>query len=172
MPKSCLGNFINKSRGSEKEILWGSFQFCIWMLKEVFHSVLLWCKLVKKGEYSALLWSLTSYLSWCELQFINCVWFCQVHEGCLPHDKNDSEKALHNLQLTSAWIRSWKTRAEHYILLHDKRYFLVLSDFIRLHIQSPWLCLWSFLPMHNGPLGPVHVWKMPFRLIFLWTVNH
>ena len=38
-----------------------------------------------------------------------CVWFClkhfcfEVHEGPLPHDKNDSDKTVHNLQLTSAW---------------------------------------------------------------------
>ena len=44
----------------------------------------------------------------------NCILFCQIpfcheeYEGCLglPHDENDSDKADHNLQLTSAWIRS------------------------------------------------------------------
>ena len=33
--------------------------------------------------------------------------FChELHEGCLPHDKNDSDKTVHNLQLTSPRIRS------------------------------------------------------------------
>ena len=42
----------------------------------------------------------------------NCVLLCQnpvcreVHEGCLPYNKNDSDKTVHKLQLTSAWIRS------------------------------------------------------------------
>ena len=42
----------------------------------------------------------------------NCVQFClnpfsrEIHEGCLPHDKIDSDKTVHNVQLTSAWIRS------------------------------------------------------------------
>ena len=50
----------------------------------------------------------------------NCVRFwqntfcCEVHEACLPHDKEDSDKTVHNLQLTSAWIRverpAWNTR--------------------------------------------------------------
>ena len=45
--------------------------------------------------------------------------------------KNDSTKTVHNVQLTSAGIKSWKTRAEHHIiflfaLLHDKR---IISSF-------------------------------------------
>ena len=39
-----------------------------------------------------------------------CVRFCrEVHGGCLPHDKNDSDKTAYKLQLTSAWVRSWGT---------------------------------------------------------------
>ena len=54
---------------------------------------------------------LTSYV-YKIMQAANCVWFClnpfchEVHEGCLPHDKNNSDKTVHNLQLTSTWIRS------------------------------------------------------------------
>ena len=40
--------------------------------------------------------------------------FCK---GCLNQDKNDADKTIHNLQLTSAWIRSGKARVEHYIFL-------------------------------------------------------
>ena len=29
-----------------------------------------------------------------------------VHECCLPYDKHDSDKAVHNLQLTSARLKS------------------------------------------------------------------
>ena len=53
---------------------------------------------------------LTSYLSGLSCKY--CVWFSQnpycreVYKGCLPYDKSDSDKAIHNLQLTSAWIRS------------------------------------------------------------------
>ena len=41
------------------------------------------------------------------MQAASCVQFglnpfcCEVHEGCLPHDLNDSDKTVHNLQLTS-----------------------------------------------------------------------
>ena len=48
---------------AEKQISCGSFQFCIWRLKNrlkiesFFHSVLLWCKVAKKGECSVPLWS-------------------------------------------------------------------------------------------------------------------
>ena len=75
----------------------------------------------------------------------NFVRFCQnplcieVHVGCLPHNKNVSDKTVHHLQLTSAWIRSLKTRAKHYILLffailHDKRN---ISSFM-LFFQAPY----------------------------------
>ena len=48
----------------------------------------------------------------CEDLISNCVRFCQnpfcreVHEGCLPHDKKDSDEVVHNFELTLAWIRS------------------------------------------------------------------
>ena len=67
-------------------------------------------KITKKGECSALLWSI-NFLSKL-MQAANCVRFNQnpfcpeVHEGCLLQDKNDSDESVHNLQLTSAWIRS------------------------------------------------------------------
>ena len=73
----------------------------------------------------------------------NCVQFCQnpfwceVHEGCLPHDKYDSDKAIHNSQLTSAWIRSWKSRAEHCILLF-LLYKRNISSFLWL-FQAPYI---------------------------------
>ena len=46
---------------------------------------------------------------------------------------------VHDLQLTSAWIRSWKTRAEHCILLFSlfyviKEIVLVLCDFFPEYI--------------------------------------
>ena len=58
----------------------------------------------------------------------------EVNESCLPHNKNNSDKTVHNLQLASAGIRSWKTRAEHYILLfslkkHWMENFGILGDF-------------------------------------------
>ena len=28
---------------------------------------------------------------------------CEIHESCFPHDTNDSDKTIHNLQFTSAW---------------------------------------------------------------------
>ena len=64
----------------------------------------------KKGECSAPLWSFNSLSKL--MQAANCVRFSQnpicpgVHEGCLPHGKNDSDKDIHNLQLALAWIRS------------------------------------------------------------------
>ena len=54
---------------------------------------------------------LTSYLIFKLMPAVNCVQFClnpfchEVHEGCLPHGKNDSDKTILNLQLTSVWIR-------------------------------------------------------------------
>ena len=39
------------------------------------------------------------------------------NESCISHDKSDWDKTVHNLQLASAYFRSWKTREEHYILL-------------------------------------------------------
>ena len=41
------------------------------------------------------------------------LFYREVHEGCLPHDRNNSDKAVNNLP----WIRSLKSIAEHYILL-------------------------------------------------------
>ena len=47
------------------------------------------------------------------MQAANCVlclsesFLChEVHEGCLPHNKNDSDKTVNNMQLTLDWIRS------------------------------------------------------------------
>ena len=65
--------------------------------------MLVWCKIAKEGECSAPLWPF-NFLSKL-MRAANCVRFCQnhfcreVHEGCLRHDKNDSDKAVHNLQL-------------------------------------------------------------------------
>ena len=73
----------------------------------VFRSVLLW---YKKRGCSARLWSF-NFLSKL-VQAANCARFClnpfscEVHEGCLSHDKNDLDKTVHKLQLTSTWIRS------------------------------------------------------------------
>ena len=49
---------------------------------------------------------------------------------------------VHDLQLTSAWIRSWKTRAEHCILLFSlfyaiKEIVLVLCDFFQNTYTEP-----------------------------------
>ena len=35
----------------------------------------------------------------------------------VPRDKSDSDQTVHNLQLTSAWIRRYNNRADYYILL-------------------------------------------------------
>ena len=32
--------------------------------------------------------------------------YCEEYESCLPQDKNNSDKTVHNLQLTTAWTRS------------------------------------------------------------------
>ena len=63
--------------------------------------MLLLCKIAKKGECNAPLWSF-NFLSWCELKMVYP--FCRKvheggHEGCLPHDKKDSDETIHNLQL-------------------------------------------------------------------------
>ena len=66
---------------------------------------------MKNGECacSAPLWSF-NFLSKL-MQAANCVRFClnlfcrEVHKGCLPHNKNDSDKTVHNLLLISAWIK-------------------------------------------------------------------
>ena len=68
------------------------------------------------------------------MRVANCVRFCLNHEGCLSCNKNDSDKMVHNSQLTSAGIRSRKTRVEHYILIlllfyTIKEIFLVLGAF-------------------------------------------
>ena len=70
----------------------------------------------KKGECSAWLWSF-NFLSRLTRaangeQFRQDHFCREVHQGCLPQDKNDSDKTVHNLQLTSAWIRRQKTRTE------------------------------------------------------------
>ena len=55
---------------------------------------------------------LTSSLLSKLIQAAYCVQFClnpfcvEVNEGFLRHNKNTSDKTIHNLQLTSAWIRS------------------------------------------------------------------
>ena len=50
---------------------------------------------------------LTSYLSCCKLCTVLSESVChEVHEGCLPHDNSTPDKTIHNLQLTSAKIRS------------------------------------------------------------------
>ena len=63
-----------------------------------FLSVLLqlWCKLAKTRECSAPLWSYNSLSKL--MRAANCVRFCchGVHEDCLPHDKKDSDKTVHN----------------------------------------------------------------------------
>ena len=76
----------------------------------------------------------------------NCVPFslnpCGGVRVCLPHLKNDSDNLytcnLYNLQLTSAWIKSWKTRGEHfiyssfhYLTQWKKKYFQLLGDFFQ-----------------------------------------
>ena len=54
----------------------------------IFHSVLLWCKIAKKGECSALLWSF-NFLSKL-MPAANCILLIfEVDEGCLPHDENE-----------------------------------------------------------------------------------
>ena len=58
------------------------------------------------------------------MQVANCVWFCQnpfcceVHEGCLFHDKNVSDKADHNLQLKD---QSRTLQSPFFPILHDNR---------------------------------------------------
>ena len=112
---SRLGNFINRTAALKRKSYEGLLVLYIEAEKNhlkqtAFHSLLLWCKVTKKGECSALLWSF-NFVSKL-IRAANCVRFClnpfcrEVHEGCLPHDKKDSDKTVHNLQLTSAWIRS------------------------------------------------------------------
>ena len=69
-----------------------------------FHSVLLWCRM-----YSVPLWSFDLILSKL-MPAANSVQFClnpfcpQVNKVCLPHNKNNSDKTVHNLQLASAGL--------------------------------------------------------------------
>ena len=47
---------------------------------------------------------------------VNCLRFClnpfcrEVKEGCLPHDKNDSDKTIHNLRERSGSVVECLTR--------------------------------------------------------------
>ena len=68
----------------------------------------LWCKIARIGECSALFWSFNffSKLLPAANRKKNCqIPFCpevHVHEVYLAQDNNDSDKAIHNLQLTSS----------------------------------------------------------------------
>ena len=69
-------------------------------------------------------------------------YYREVHEGCLSHNNNNSDKTIHNLQHTSVWIRSLKTKAKHYILLFSLFYSIkeiFLGDFfmVALFIKFP-----------------------------------
>ena len=48
--------------------------------------------------------------------------YSKVYEGCLTHNKNNSDKTAHDLQMSSALVRSCKTRVEHHILLFKLLY--------------------------------------------------
>ena len=59
---------------------------------------------------------------------------------------NDSNKTVHNLQLTSAWIRSLKTIAGHYNFLFSlfytiKEIFLAFRHFFSIHIEPATLVM-------------------------------
>ena len=93
------------------------------------------------------------------MQAANCVGFYQNHfcrevrEAVYLNDKNNSDKAVHNLQLTSAWIISLKTsRALHspfFSFLHNERnifsFYAIFSGSIYrvgvsvYEVSYPWL---------------------------------
>ena len=66
--------------------------------------MLLWCKIAKKGECSALLWSFNELqIVYGFVRVLFVVWYKKY--------KNDSDKFVHNLQLNSAWIGSFSFEA-------------------------------------------------------------
>ena len=95
----------------------------------------------------------------------NCVQFCQ-NPFCREVQTDDSDKTVHNLQLTSAWIRSWKTRTEHYILLFSL--FYTIKEIFLVFMQFFHAVLFIKFPTHVtvpiiSPLVLFHVILVPWK---------
>ena len=80
---------------------------------------------------------LTSYLSCYKLQMVY-PFCCEVHEGCLPYDKKDSDETVHNLQLGLEVERPERnTTFLFFTILHDKRNSFSFYAFFQAPYTEP-----------------------------------